>query len=94
MKYIVFFLFLVSTLTYGSTDYIPPQAFKFKDPIIKELDTFFPTIPEYNYVPSLIEHESCITLKHRRCWNSASELRSSREQGIGYFQNLVSVWDI
>lgn len=63
--------------------YIPPQAFTYKGVIQSELDTYFPSIPEYNYVPSLIEHESCISLTHSRCWNSKSELRTKRELGIG-----------
>lgn len=66
--------------------YIPPQAFTFKEIIKDELDKHFPTIPEYNYVPALFEHESCISLRHSRCWNSTSELRSKREQGLGIGQ--------
>jgi len=66
--------------------FIPPQAFEFKPIINNELTRLFPTIPTYNYIPALIEHESCITLTHRRCWNSTSELRSNREQGLGLGQ--------
>lgn len=66
--------------------YIPPQAFTYKETIVSELDTHFPYIPEYNYVPALIEHESCISLKHLRCWSSTSELRTKREQGLGLGQ--------
>lgn len=70
----------------GSSDYIPPQAFTHKATIQSELDTFFPAIPTYNYIPSLIEHESCISLKHSRCWKSTSELLTKREQGVGLGQ--------
>lgn len=66
--------------------YIPPQAFTHKETIRKELDRLFPTIPTYNYVPALIEHESCLSLSHSRCWKSTSELRSKREQGVGLGQ--------
>lgn len=69
-----------------TTPYIPPQAFTHKETIKQELDLRFPNIPTYNYVPSLIEHESCISLKHKKCWNSASELKSAREQGVGLGQ--------
>lgn len=35
---------------------------------------------------ALIEHESCISLKHSRCWNPKSRLRSAREEGAGLGQ--------
>lgn len=65
---------------------VPPQAFTYKDIIQKELDDNFPDLYDYNYTPSLIEHESCITLKHKRCWNSMSKLKSAREEGAGLGQ--------
>lgn len=66
--------------------YIPPKAFEHRDTIRKELDTYFSDIPNYNYIPALAEHESCISLTHRRCWSSTSRLKSSREEGAGLFQ--------
>lgn len=40
---------------------------------------------------ALIEHESCIGLKHSRCWNPASRLKSQREEGAGLGQ-LTRAW--
>lgn len=40
---------------------------------------------------SLIEHESCITLRHPRCWNPRSRLRSQREEGAGLGQ-ITRAW--
>lgn len=34
----------------------------------------------------MIEHESCISLKHSKCWNPKSRLRSQREEGAGLGQ--------
>jgi hypothetical protein len=42
--------------------------------------------PKAPYLASLIEHESCISLKHSKCWNSQSRLRSDREEGAGLGQ--------
>lgn len=42
--------------------------------------------PKGPYLASLIEHESCISLKHSRCWNPTSRLKSAREEGAGLGQ--------
>jgi len=42
--------------------------------------------PKAAYLASLIEHESCISLTHSKCWNSRSRLKSAREEGAGLGQ--------
>lgn len=86
MKKLIWFLLIVSTLAFGEADIIPPQAFNYRDTIKLELDSNFSELYNYNYVPSLIEHESCITLKHKKCWNSLSRLKTAREEGAGLGQ--------
>jgi hypothetical protein len=66
--------------------YIPEQAFQHFDTIKKEAKIFFPELEYVYFLPALMEHESCIHLKHSRCFNSKSELRSKRELGIGVGQ--------
>lgn len=80
------FLFFVCVSACAETNYIPPKAFQYKETIESELNTYFPNIPEYNYIPSLIEHESCISLKHKKCWDSTAQLKTSRELGVGLGQ--------
>lgn len=87
MKHLVLLFLLVTGLVSAAqVDYIPAQAFTYKDTIQKELDLYFPDLFNYNYIPSLAEQESCISLKHKKCWNSSSQLLSKREQGLGLFQ--------
>lgn len=78
--------------SWAQTNYIPPQAFQYKQEIKDNLDEYFPQLAKYNYVPALIEHESCISLKHKRCWNPASELLTKRENGVGFFM-VTRAWD-
>jgi hypothetical protein len=42
--------------------------------------------PKRHLVASLIEHESCISLTHSRCWDPSSRLKTNREEGAGFFQ--------
>lgn len=68
--------------------YIPPQAFQYfdtiKDEVSEHLSNFYPT--RIHYFPALIEHESCTSLKSKRCWNPTSRLKSAREEGAGLGQ--------
>jgi hypothetical protein len=47
--------------------------------------------PKAAALGSLIEHESCISLTHPRCWSPTSRLKSQREEGAGLGQ-LTRAW--
>ena len=70
---------------------IPANAVRYLPMVIVETDRGWPDVPTVAYVPALIHHESCITDTHSRCWSPASELRTSREQGLGLGQ-LSRAW--
>jgi hypothetical protein len=73
------------------TTYIPDKAFEYLDDVYNEQARIFPNHPLPPYFPSLIEQESCIHLKHKRCWDPTSELKTHREQGVGLGQ-LTRAW--
>lgn len=76
-------LTLTTALTFSQSLYIPEQA-KLHIPTVKlEASRFMPDFQPQAYFGSLIEHESCISLKHKRCWNPASRLKTDREEGAG-----------
>jgi len=70
---------------------IPERAHEHLPTVVAELARHWPDAPMRAYVPGLIEHESCPTLTHRRCWSPTAELRSQREQGLGLGQ-LTRAW--
>lgn len=78
-------LWLLAPLVLAQS-YIPANAYLLRSMVISEVDTHFPTIPERSYVPALIEHESCISLSHSKCWNAKSRLKTQREEGAGVGQ--------
>lgn len=94
MKYILILTMLLSSLfagKYSVKTYIPDRAKELAPTIVKETAAI---LPEYNhpyYFQALIEHESCVQLHGtgywaRRCYSPISELKTKREQGIGFFQ--------
>jgi hypothetical protein len=91
MKFLLTVLFcvLTSNVTAANIDvktYIPPQAFKYFDIIKDEQRKIIPDFPYTNYWAGLAEHESCISLTHKRCWSPTSQLKTKRENGAGLFQ--------
>jgi hypothetical protein len=90
MKKFVLFLLLLPLMTFAqkidTKTYIPPQAFQHFDTIKIETLKYFPELKYMHFIPGLIEHESCISLKHSKCWNSESKLDTKRELGIGLGQ--------
>ena len=71
--------------------YIPPAAETYRATLKAEQTQHWGNHPRAEVLPALIEHESCISLKHSRCWNPKSRLKSAREEGAGMGQ-LTRAW--
>jgi hypothetical protein len=79
---------LWSTVTLAGPDvatYIPEKAYKYAPILKEEQRKYWPDHPKPEVLSALVEHESCITLTHSRCWDPKSQLNTKREfaQGIG-----------
>lgn len=70
---------------------IPLPAWKLLPTLKAEQLQHWPDHPDPALLPALIEHESCITLRHSRCWSATSRLKTAREEGAGLGQ-ITRAW--
>lgn len=66
--------------------YIPTNAGPLLPVLSAQVKDVWPTMPVPYYFGGLIEQESCISLKHSKCWSATSRLKSDREEGAGLGQ--------
>ena len=79
--FIIFIVSFVQSVAYGQDvkTYVPANC-EALIPIVKtESKTFMPNFKEVWYYNALIEHESCISLKHSKCCSPKAKLSTKRE---------------
>ena len=86
LRLLLLFIFCTNVYAVDYRNYIPPRAYMYKQTLKTEIDKHYPDIPDINYPPALIEHESCVSLTNSKCWSPRAELKTKREQGVGLIQ--------
>lgn len=87
-------LVTATSRTAGAQDvrqYVPVACLKNLQLLEPAQRASWPDHPDPAMLAALAEHESCITLKHPRCCNTAARLKTAREEGAGIGQ-ITRAW--
>lgn len=67
-------------------DQVPKNALQYLPQLVETQRTVWPAAPIPSFLAAQVEQESCISLTHSKCWNPRAELKTKRENGVGFGQ--------
>lgn len=65
---------------------LPAGFFQYGNVLKQEQLRYWPDHPDVAFLAALVEQESCVSLKSKKCWNPSATLKSQREEGAGMGQ--------
>ena len=80
---VLFYAFCTLGIAQDVKSYIPENCRKISPVVLKENKTYMGFYKSPWYFGALIEHESCLSLTHKRCCSQNSTLDTKREFGAG-----------
>ena len=69
-----------------AADYIPTGAYTYVPVLVQQQQEYWSQSPYPLWLAGQVEKESCITLKHSKCWSPYAHLKTDREEGVGFSQ--------
>jgi hypothetical protein len=92
MRRLIWALWLIALPAFAQDvrTYIPVQAGLLLPDLRAVQVSLWPDAPHPGFLGAQIERESCIGLKHSKCWNPYSQLKTKREWGYGLGQHTIA----